>query len=108
MEELRQIASQFKIEGTIKTIKSFGGGLINDTYKVETEEADKPNYVLQRINHNIFQNVDMLQSNIVEVTTHIRIKLKENPKFQTADLKLMTVKVREFITKLYEQISQSI
>ena len=38
----------------------------------------------------------------------IRIKLKENPKFQTADLKLMTVKVREFITKLYEQISQSI
>ncbi len=91
MEELRQIASQFKIEGTIKTIKSFGGGLINDTYKVETEEADKPNYVLQRINHNIFQNVDMLQSNIVEVTTHIRKKLE---KTNTDDIER---KVLEFI-----------
>ena len=55
-----------------------GTGLINDTYKVNTKEADAPDYVLQRINHAIFQNVEMLQSNIEAVTRHIRKKLEEN------------------------------
>ena len=54
-----------------------GAGLINDTYKVNTKEADAPDYVLQRINHAIFQNVEMLQSNISAVTNHIRKKLTE-------------------------------
>lgn len=54
-----------------------GAGLINDTYKVNTQEADAPDYVLQRINHAIFQNVEMLQSNIAAVTGHIRKKLTE-------------------------------
>lgn len=91
MEDLQQITSKFNIEGTVKTVKSFGGGLINDTYKVETQEENKPDYVLQRINHNIFQNVDMLQSNIVEVTSHIRKKLEKN---NTQDIER---KVLEFI-----------
>ena len=34
-------------------------------------------YVLQRINHHIFKNVDQLQHNIFRVTGHIRTKLKE-------------------------------
>ena len=42
-----------------------------------TVEADAPDYVLQRINHAIFQNVEMLQSNIEAVTGHIRKKLEE-------------------------------
>ena len=33
--------------------------------------------MLQRINHTIFQNVDMLQENIETVTSHIRNKLEE-------------------------------
>lgn len=33
--------------------------------------------MLQRINHLIFTNVDMLQNNIHVVTTHIRKKLEE-------------------------------
>jgi hypothetical protein len=32
----------------------------------------------------------------------IKTKLNENPRLQTADLKLMTSKVREFILSLYE------
>ena len=77
MNNLSKIVSQFDVEGSIDTVKSFGGGLINDTYKVTTIEADKPDYILQRINHAIFQNVEMLQNNIIAVTTHIRKKLKE-------------------------------
>lgn len=65
------------MQGTVQEINPLGAGLINDTYKVSTLEADAPNYVLQRINHAIFQNVEMLQANINAVTTHIRKKLEE-------------------------------
>ena len=65
------------MQGTVREIKPLGSGLINDTYKVTTVEADAPDYVLQRINHAIFQNVEMLQSNIEAVTGHIRKKLEE-------------------------------
>ena len=77
MKDLLSIASRFDIQGTIGNIKSLGSGLINDTYKVTTVEETAPDYVLQRINHTIFQNVDMLQANIKAVTEHIRKKLEE-------------------------------
>ena len=83
MKNLRSIVSNFKIEGTLQEIKPLGAGLINDTYKVTTQETEKPDYVLQRINHAIFQDVDMLQTNIEAVTTHIRKKLEEQ---QAADI----------------------
>lgn len=77
MNNLSKIVSHFDVKATIDTIKSFGGGLINDTYKVTTKEKDQPDYILQRINHTVFQNVDMLQNNIIAVTKHIRAKLEE-------------------------------
>ena len=77
MKDLLSIVSKFKVQGTVGEIKPLGAGLINDTYKVNTTEADAPDYVLQRINHAIFQNVEMLQDNIAAVTGHIRKKLTE-------------------------------
>lgn len=68
--------SYFAIKGNILSIKPLGNGLINDTYKVETE-GEFPDYVLQRINNAIFTDVDLLQSNIESVTRHIRKKLVE-------------------------------
>ena len=77
MKDLLSLVSHFQMQGTVREIKPLGSGLINDTYKVTTAEADAPDYVLQRINHDIFQNVEMLQSNIEAVTGHIRKKLEE-------------------------------
>lgn len=77
MENLNQITSQFELKGTVNQIAPLGEGLINDTFKVTTVEADAPDYVLQRINHAIFQNVEGLQHNIEAVTAHIRKKLTE-------------------------------
>lgn len=76
MADLKNILSHFQVAGTISGVKPLGNGLINDTYKVETESEDTPDYVLQRINHHIFQNVDLLQSNIEKVTSHLRAKLE--------------------------------
>lgn len=75
-EQLLDILSQFKLEGQIVSAEPFGNGHINDTLKV-TNEKGEIKYVLQRINHLIFTNVDMLQNNIQTVTSHIRKKLEE-------------------------------
>ena len=72
--ELTHIAAQFQISGNILEIKPLGNGLINDTFQVITDGPD--NYVLQRVNNAIFQDVDLLQSNIEAVTRHIRGKLE--------------------------------
>ena len=76
-QELTTIVGRFAYEGTISEIKPLGEGLINDTYKVKTAEADKPDYVLQRVNHVVFPDVDMVMRNIDAVTSHIRKKLTE-------------------------------
>ena len=74
--QLKTIVSQFAIGGTISEIKPLGEGLINDTFKVKTAEANEPDYVLQRVNHNVFPDVDMVMRNIGAVTAHIRKKLE--------------------------------
>ena len=76
-EQLIEIVGQFCIEGTVASVAPLGNGLINDTYLVKTQEADKADYVLQRINHHIFTDVDLLQHNIEAVTGHLRRKLQE-------------------------------
>ena len=38
---MQNIVSQFAIRGTVNEIKPLGEGLINDTYKVTTVEADE-------------------------------------------------------------------
>ena len=74
MKNLNDIVLQFDLTGQVDSINPLGNGLINDTYKVTT--VGGPSYVLQRINHNIFRDVDLLQDNIVKVTSHIRRKLE--------------------------------
>lgn len=74
MEDPRSVLSNFDLEGTVLEVRPLGSGLINDTYRVLTSEGS-PDYVLQRINHSIFRDVDLLQSNIEAVTRHIRRKL---------------------------------
>jgi len=76
---IESIVKQFKIEGTFKSADIFGSGLINTTYKLVTEEDEKPNYLLQIINHHIFKNVPELTKNIKRVTDHIRGKLATVP-----------------------------
>ncbi|MBR5685553.1 MAG: aminoglycoside phosphotransferase family protein [Muribaculaceae bacterium] len=74
--DIAGILAQFKIKGAVKEVLPLGNGLINDTYRVVTEGDAAPDYVLQRINNAIFQDVDLLQHNIEVVTAHIRRKLE--------------------------------
>lgn len=76
MNQLLAITGNFQLEGEVKEIALFGEGMINSTYRVVLKDATTQ-YVLQKINHAIFQDVDMLQSNIQRITDHIRHKLAE-------------------------------
>lgn len=76
MEKMRNIAECFDIRGNITDIRPLGNGLINDTFRVVTDEG--PGYVLQKINNAIFKDVELLQNNIVCATSHIRAKLEKS------------------------------
>ena len=76
MAEIKEIASKFDLLGKVVDAKPCGSGLINDTYLVTTESDETPNYILQRINHSIFTDVDLLQDNMVKITNHIRKRLQ--------------------------------
>jgi len=104
MNNLNEIVNQFDIKGTVGEIKPLGNGLINDTYKVNTIEPDAPDYVLQRINDSIFTNVELLQHNIEEVTTHIRQQLMEEGT-DDIDRKVLTF-VKAHNSKTYIQDDQ--
>ena len=77
MPDWKKIISEFDLKGTPGEPKPLGNGLINDTYIIRTSEAECPDYVLQKVNHNIFKDVDLLQDNIEKVTDHIRAKLQK-------------------------------
>jgi thiamine kinase-like enzyme len=68
---------QFQINESISIVEPFGNGHINDTYVARNENGE-PKYILQRINHHIFTDVDLLQNNIDVVTSHIREKLVDS------------------------------
>lgn len=67
---LQKIIAQFEISGTVDRMIPFGSGHINDTYKVNMVHPEGT-FVLQRINHHVFPNVDALMNNMVLITQHI-------------------------------------
>jgi len=69
------IANQFAIDGEVIAVVPFGSGHINDTFKVATTGTTK--YLLQRINHHIFQNVDGLMENIRIVIEQLKDDFRE-------------------------------
>lgn len=71
--DLQAIANQFAIQGEVTSITQIKKGYINATYKVRT--LSKSNhvhqYILQRINTNVFPNVEALMSNFQLTTEHL-------------------------------------
>lgn len=73
---MKEILRHFRMEGTVSDVAPLGDGLINDTYRVTTAEADKPDYVLQRINTTVFADPEALGRNIATITAHLRRKFE--------------------------------
>jgi len=76
---LKTIFDSFITEGSFLKAEPFGSGHIHETYFIKTAEAEKDDYILQKINNSIFRNIAELQENIDRVTVHIRNKLASLP-----------------------------
>ncbi len=74
VEEIRALAAQFVPEGSISDPRPFGGGHINDTFLLEHENGMQ--FVLQRINKNVFPDPAAVMDNIQRVTHHLRKRIR--------------------------------
>jgi len=76
---LKEIFELFSADGTYLNGEPFGSGHIHDTFRIETLEKEKDDYILQKLNDKIFKNIPGLQKNIERVTVHLREKLSSIP-----------------------------
>lgn len=68
-------------EGKVIDIKSFGGGLINATFLVRSllESGEERRYILQKVNHYIFKDIEKLMENYCRVCDYLKeVVIKRN------------------------------
>ncbi len=68
MTEYLPCVREFKIDGEVISIEPYGEGHINRTLLVTT---DKKRYIMQKINSNIFKDIEGLMNNICNVTDYL-------------------------------------
>ena len=75
MVKIENIVAAFEVEGNVVEYVPFGNGHINETKLVTMDNGVQ--FVLQRINKNVFKRPDLLMENYVGVTKFIRAKIEE-------------------------------
>lgn len=78
IEDVKKITDNFNFADEIVAINRFGSGHINDTFKLTTGNKTKSSFLLQKINHHIFENVAGLMNNIALVTKHLKSIFESN------------------------------
>lgn len=79
-ETVRNAALAFEIPGALLSVERYGSGHINDSYCVAFDVAGvTTRFLIQRINHRIFKQPQVLMENIHRVTTHLAAQLEEDP-----------------------------
>lgn len=79
MEDIKKVIDNFKFKGNMTDCKIFGSGHINTTYIVSYNDNGKMHrYIIQKVNTNVFKNVDELMDNVFAVTSFLREKIKAN------------------------------
>jgi hypothetical protein len=74
--DLKEIARQFRLKGSVKKVVALGEGFINDTFIIHTE-GNSPNYILQRKNKKVFSPIPAMMENIEKVCSHIKAKVEK-------------------------------
>jgi len=73
---IESIFNQFNHEGVFQKAEAIESGHINTTILIRTLSSASPDYVLQRINSNVFKNIPDLIKNKVLVTDFLRTKVQ--------------------------------
>jgi hypothetical protein len=76
---IREIAAAFDVPGEPMAAELFGGGHINDSYRLTfAVRGASRRYLLQRINSAIFRDPPRLMENVQRVTAHIAARLRDS------------------------------
>ena len=94
MDYLYKVADRFLIRGKVTNIEHINRGYINRTYKVETLDEDGRvcRYILQRVNTNVFPDIDALMENFKVSTEHLfsRLEMPGHHELGTVQILRMT------------------
>lgn len=75
---VKNIAKQFQITGEVISAEKYGSGHINDTRLVITKtESGEVQYILQKINKNVFRDPASLMKNFASVTSYLAELIKK-------------------------------
>ncbi len=83
-EEIKFAIKSFGLDKDFEKIEDLGTGNINSTYKITLSSGKE--YVLQKLNVNVFKKPEEVMSNIMKVTAHLRTKIEQeggNPDRET-------------------------
>lgn len=82
------IIAKFNTGGGEFDIKAFGSGHINDTFILRSKAKNGDDFLLQKINHFVFKDIDGLMNNMVYVTNHLKQKIAKtgNPEKEVLTL----------------------
>ena len=77
INDLQNVVGRFAIRGDVTGITQLTKGYINSTYLIQTlsDTGHVHKYILQRINTNVFPDVDALMENFKYTTDHLHGKL---------------------------------
>ncbi len=92
--QMEELCSQFNAYGYFMVGVPFGSGHINDTYQVTYDQGGtRLHYTLQRINHHVFRQPELLMENMVRITRHIKEKIiAQNKQLSKRTLELLHTK----------------
>ena len=112
--EIRFLFDKFGARGTWLDVSPSGSGHIHATYLIRTSEENQPDYILQKINHNVFPPVAEMMDNIQKVTRHISGKIKDGSRRQVLEI-IVTKTGKSYYTdpggnhwRMYRRISPGI
>jgi hypothetical protein len=74
LNKLRSVLSRFQLEGPVQKSIPILSGHIHQSYYICTGSSAKRQYVLQRINHHVFENVPGLMENLFRIIRHLQTK----------------------------------
>ena len=89
--EINDILEKFNFKGELEECNVFGSGHINTTYLAKyIENGKEKKYVVQKVNTNIFPDIDSLMNNIFSVTEFLRKKSQKTEVIPTGKRSILS------------------
>ncbi|PZU96520.1 MAG: aminoglycoside phosphotransferase [Pseudanabaena sp.] len=78
-DKLKSVVAEFAPQAQAIDIQAFGSGNINDTFWVSWEDTEIRSFILQRINHRVFSEPQLVMQNMRTYNDHVRDRLAKSP-----------------------------